>query len=194
MRGRLHVCEINVPGGIEVLKVPGRGIYALSKFYYQDALREDGKLLAEGDRGAGQDIAPGGFSMKDLGVAVHRQVDRLVRPVEEDEDALAIQATLVDVNALVGHEMFHLAICDDIVSFAPFQQGAEEVPGVVLYLAPARCLEPVLLVAGPAAGHVQADVSIALLLRAVHQQLLPVIKLRDAGYGEEEGHALLESV
>ena len=61
-------------------------------------------------------------------------------------------------------------------------------------LAATGCLELIHLVAGPATGNIQADISVSLLLGAIHQQLLPVIELGNTGDRQQECHPLLERV
>ena len=132
--------------------------------------------------------------MQTLRIAIERQLNRFAAAVHEHDDPLAVEAALIDIHPLVGHEMFHLAFGDHVVAFAPFQQGLHEGPGLVLHGSAAGCLELIHLIAGPTARHIQTDIAVALLFRAVHQQLLSVIELRNAGNGQEEGHALFVGI
>ena len=90
--------------------------------------------------------------------------------------------------------MLHLSLRDYLVAAAPLQERLQEVPRLVLHGRASGCLKLVYLVASPAAGHVQANVAVTLLLRAVHQEFLSVVELRNARDGQQEGYALLEGV
>ena len=77
--------------------------------------------------------------------------------------------------------MFHLSVGDHVVALAPVENRAQEIPGLVLDSTSSLGGELVSRVARPTARYVEANVAVAFRLITVHQQLLPVIELRNAG-------------